>query len=220
MQGKATVILPALNELLAITEVVKQVQKAGCGVLVVDNASEDGTGMAAEWAGAKVIHEPRRGKGFATLAGIKVVETEYVIIGDADGTYPLVSSIPHILYLLGSGYDVVMCSRTCKMPGAMSRRNKVGNWVLTKTASILYGVPIQDLCTGLWGFKTEFLKSLNVKSVGFTFEAELLVSSVKAKGSIAQLPIVYYPREFGSNSKLKLKVGFEILWFLVKESIR
>ena len=81
-------------------------------------------------------------------------------------------------------------------------------------ASILYGRRVSDVCTGMWGFRTESVRSLDLKSVGFTLEAEIYAKAVKQGYEIEELP-VYYRRRVG-RAKLRAVDGLKILWFLVK----
>lgn len=85
---KASVIIPALNEAQTIADVVKAA-KAAPGVrevIVVSDGSRDGTGVAAQRAGADVVIElPRRvGKGGAVMTGVDRARGEVVIMLDGD----------------------------------------------------------------------------------------------------------------------------------------
>ncbi len=61
-------------------------------MVVVDNGSTDRSAEIAAEHGAIVVHEEQRGYGSAYLAGLAVAQGEFIVMGDADGTYPLVSS--------------------------------------------------------------------------------------------------------------------------------
>ncbi len=96
---KATVLIPAFNEEKTVGEVVRAARGAGFPVVVADDGSTDGTARAARDAGAVVVRLPEnRGKGAAYAAGLKAVDTPYVILLDAD----LVGLKPeHLEALLG-----------------------------------------------------------------------------------------------------------------------
>ena len=90
-----SVVIPCLNEEAAVGDVVAQArvgieQTGRTGeVIVVDNASTDRSAEVAVSGGAIVIEELRRGYGSAYLAGLAQARGEYVVMGDADGTYPM-----------------------------------------------------------------------------------------------------------------------------------
>ena len=97
--ARATVLIPAFNEEKTVGEVVRAALEAGFPVVVADDGSTDATARVAEEAGAAVVRLPEnRGKGAAYAAGLKAVDTPYVVLLDAD----LVGLKPeHIEALLG-----------------------------------------------------------------------------------------------------------------------
>lgn len=82
---RVTVIIPALNEELAIGVVVREIP-AGLvhEIIVVDNGSTDRTAEVARAAGARVIAEPARGYGAACLAGVRAADAEILVFLDGD----------------------------------------------------------------------------------------------------------------------------------------
>src|SRR4051812_16328902 len=97
---KVSVVIPCLNEAENIEACVKRafdaLRDAGIPgeVVVADNASEDGSPELAAAAGARVVHEPRRGYGSAYLAGFDAARGDYIVMADADMTYDF-NEIPH-----------------------------------------------------------------------------------------------------------------------------
>ena len=79
-------------------------------VIVVDNGSTDGSAQIAAEHGATVVHEQRPGYGSAYLAGLAHARGEYVVMADADGTYPL-HELRRIRRRLDAGDDLVVGSR-------------------------------------------------------------------------------------------------------------
>ena len=101
-------------------------------VVVADNASEDRSAELAAAAGARVVHEPRRGYGSAYLAGFAAARGRYIVMGDADLTYDF-HEIPRFVEKLDEGAELVMGDRMDNIhPGAMPWLHRyVGNPVLT-----------------------------------------------------------------------------------------
>jgi glycosyltransferase involved in cell wall biosynthesis len=214
---KVSVVLPALNEEEAIGKViheipVEELKSKGyqTEIIVVDNGSTDKTAEIAAAQGAKVISEPNRGKGRAIRTGFGTVSGDFVFMIDSDFTYPA-GYITQMVGLLENGYDVVLGSRLngAVEHGAMKRLNLIGNHLLAFLANLLYGTRVSDLCTGLWGFKVDVLRSLNLDAVGFELEANMLIEVAKRKYRIGEIPIQY--RKRATASKLgSIRAGWGI----------
>ena len=90
-----SVVIPCLNEEEAVGKVVDQalegIRRSGRTgeVIVVDNASTDRSAEVAAEHGAIVVREERPGYGSAYLAGLAHARGEYIVMGDADETYPM-----------------------------------------------------------------------------------------------------------------------------------
>jgi len=216
------VILPALNEEATIAQVIDEIplqalRKQGyrVNIVVVDNNSTDHTAQIAREKGAKVIFEPRRGKGRAVRTALNAVKADYVFMLDADYTYPA-TYICDMLELLQGGSPVVTGSRLSgqREKGAMSRLNFVGNYLLSWMASILYQARTTDLCTGYWGLRGEVIPALKLSADGFQIEAELFTQLARRGYRIAELPI-YYRRRMSSPKLSSLKDGIKIGWTLL-----
>ncbi len=216
-QSSICIILPALNEELTICKVIDEIPKQalereGCQVevLVVDGNSSDQTRQIAQEKGARVITEPRRGKGRAMRTALASVKADFVFMLDADYTYPA-TYIPDMLKILCQDYSVVIGSRLRgqREKGAMRRLNLFGNFLLSLMASVLYQTRISDLCTGYWGMRGEVIPNLRLLADGFQLEAELFTQLVRKGYRIAEVPIYYRRRE--AKTKLsRIKDGIKI----------
>src|SRR5207302_1001424 len=148
---------PCLDEEAAIGAVVDQAWEGieGSGrsgeVIVVDNGSIDRSAAIAGEHGATVIFEPRRGYGSAYLAGIAHARGDFVVMADADGTYP-VNELARFVDELESGADLVLGSRFKGRihEGAMPWSNRwIGNPILTGLLNRLFGIRVSDAHTGM-----------------------------------------------------------------------
>jgi len=218
MNNEVTVVLPAYNEEESIGGVIDEILAlpVKCDILVVDNGSTDETYNIATYKDVKVITEPEKGKGSAIRKGFKLAKTPYVVMMNSDYTYPAVYIEDLLWRMKELEFDVVMGERLEKERNSMSPINSFGNKLLSYLASFLYGRSVSDVCTGLWGFRKTALDKFNLTSGGFTLEADLFVNSVRNDCLIDYLPISYRPRINGSKAKLRIKDGFKIGWFLVK----
>jgi len=211
-----TVLIPAYNEEATIGDVITDARDSGvdCHILVGDNNSTDSTWQKCVEKGVFPVMVSRKGKGNVIQALIKKVQTPYVIMVDADRTYPLQAAMRPIVNYLVDDYDVVTCPRIHKIDGAMSMSHKLGNLVLSRLASFIYRYPVTDLCTGLWGFRTPVLKGFGIKSKGFTLETEIFTKAISGMWSIKSCPITYHPRPIKSKSKLEVMDAIRIILYL------
>ncbi|UCG10284.1 MAG: glycosyltransferase [Dehalococcoidia bacterium] len=219
---RVCIIIPTLNEAEAIGKLIDEIPREAMQqkgyeveVLVTDGASTDRTGKIAEARGAKVIVEPKQGKGRQMRKALQMVDADFIFMLDGDYTYPP-SYITEMLELLRHTYPVVIGSRLRGKieKGGMSLLNMIGNHLLTLMANLLYKTRISDLCTGYWGMRREVIPNLSLTSNGFDFEAELLGQIAKKGYQIGEVPIYYRRRQ--TPPKLRsIRDGLRIGWSLI-----
>jgi glycosyltransferase involved in cell wall biosynthesis len=219
-----SVVIPCLNEAETIAECVTRAREALQAnglhgeVIVADNGSSDGSPDLAAEAGARVVHEPRRGYGSAYLAGFGAARGEYVVMADADLTYDF-GDIPRFVEQLESGAQLVMGDRMDNIhPGAMPWLHRyVGNPILTGVLNLFFRTGVKDAHCGMRGFRRDILPVLDLRTTGMEFASEMVIRSAKEHLDIRQLPIEYHPR--GGESKLSsFRDGWRHLRFLLVHS--
>ena len=197
-----TVVIPCLNEEEAVGKVVDQalegIRRSGRTgeVLVVDNGSTDRSAEVAGAHGARVVTERRRGYGSAYLTGLEDARGEYIVMGDADGTYPLQELGPFV-DRLEAGDDLVMGSRfKGTIHGdAMPFLNRfVGNPILTGMLNLLFGVKVSDAHCGMRAIRKDAAAALELHSTGMEFASEMVFKAYRRGMSVSEIPIDYYPR--------------------------
>ena len=198
------VMLPALDEADAVAQVVMGVPldkltRAGYDttIVLIDGGSTDGTQKIAMDLGCKVINQTSKGKGAGMRQGFKEFQAgdyDELVMLDVDGTYDP-AEIPLLLKSL-QRHDLVIGDRLNGelADDAMTKMNWIGNHLLTWFAVSLYGVKINDLCTGYWAFTRKAIDKLQLNSMRFEIEAEMYTSAVRRKLSIGQVPISYQRR--------------------------
>lgn len=223
---KVCIVLPTLNEALAIGNVIEEIPQSvleekgyQVDVLVVDGNSTDSTLKIAQSKGARILIESRRGKGRQIRTALEDAHADYIFMIDGDYTYPT-TYIPEMLEVLKK-YPVVIGSRLKgkRQKGALRRLHLLGNHLITLLANILYGTRISDLCTGFWGFRREVIQSLNLTSDGFQLEAELLTQLAKKGYQIGEIPILYRKR-VGKTKLAVLQDGIRIARLLIVKRFR
>jgi glycosyltransferase involved in cell wall biosynthesis len=219
-----SVVIPCLNEAENIVECVTRAREAlvrnniAGEVVVADNDSEDGSRELAEAAGARVVHEPRRGYGSAYLAGFAAARGEFIVMGDADLTYDF-DEIPRFVAELQDGADMVIGDRMENIhPGAMPWLHRyVGNPLLSGFLNLLFRTGVSDAHCGMRALRTDTLPQLDLRTTGMEFASEMVIRAAKEDLDIRQFPIEYHPR--GGESKLSsFRDGWRHLRFLLVHS--
>ena len=209
------VVIPCRNEALSIAKVVDDFRRAlpDALIVVVDNASTDDTAAVARAAGATVLRESRRGKGFAVVRGFRATrDADYVVIVDGDDTYPA-ESVHVLLDGLRSGADMTIGSRLRTFDdGAYRAGHTFGNRLFIALVRMLFGVRTEDLFSGYRAFTQRFLNLSPLIAQGFEIEAELSMQALAGGFVVTEVPIHYRARGEGSVSKLNtLRDGYRIL---------
>ena len=218
-----SVVIPCLNEAANIERCVAwalTLTENGIAgeVVVADNDSDDDSAELARAAGARVVHERRRGYGHAYMAGFGAARGRHIVMADADLTYDF-GEIPRFLAELETGADLVMGDRMDGIqPGAMPWLHRyVGNPLLSGTLNLFFRTGVRDAHCGMRAFRRERLVELDLRTTGMEFASEMVIRAAKAKLDIRQLPIDYHPR--GGTSKLSsFRDGWRHLRFLLVHS--
>jgi glycosyltransferase involved in cell wall biosynthesis len=197
-----SVVIPCLNEEEAVGAVVDQAwegihrSRRSGEVIVVDNASTDRSAEVAAEHGAIVVREERPGYGSAYLAGLAQARGEYIVMGDADETYPLRELAPFV-ERLAAGDDLVVGSRfegTIHGEAMPWLNRHVGNPILTGLLNLLFGVKISDAHCGMRAVRSDALPILDLHSTGMEFASEMVFKAFRRKLQVSEIPIDYYPR--------------------------
>jgi glycosyltransferase involved in cell wall biosynthesis len=197
-----SVVIPCLNEEEAVGTVVRKAwegitRSARSGeVIVVDNGSTDGSARVAAAEGAAVLHEPRRGYGRAYLTGIEHAHGEYIVMADADDTYP-VNELGGFVDALESGKDLVLGSRFEGRihEGAMPWSHRwIGNPILTGMLNRLFGIRVSDAHCGMRAARRSALQRLDLHSTGMEFASEMVFKAFRRNLAVGEIPIDYFPR--------------------------
>ena len=219
------VIIPTLNEQWGLGPTIKEINHylENPSVLVVDGRSIDSTTTVAKSLGAEVIFQKGLGKGDAIATALekcKGKEIEYLVIIDADFTYPAVY-FDRILEILIENPEVGMVCGNRFMAkvqfGESFNKFKVGNTILSFLHKHLNGVNMIDPLTGLRVIRWSIVKDWTPKSKGFDIEVELN-HLVDSRGfNIVEIPIEYRSRI--GKKKLSARHGLTILKRIILQSL-
>jgi glycosyltransferase involved in cell wall biosynthesis len=225
--SKVSIVIPALNEEGVVGKTVRSIDAESLKklnldveIIVVDNNSTDNTAKEAREAGAKVVTEKRRGYGSAYLRGLREAKGDIIVMGDADGTYPLDNTAEFIEPLLNGQADFVIGSRLKGNihDGAMPWLHRyIGNPVLTFTGNFLFKTRVSDFHCGMRAFTRDALNKMSLHTTGMEFATEMIVEAGRKNLRIAEIPIEY--RKRGGKAKLNsFSDGWRHLRFMLMYS--
>ena len=197
---KVSVVIPAFNEEQGVGPVVVELLETlgrhglEAEIIVVDDGSTDKTASAAAAAGARVLrHRSNRGYGAALKSGISAASNDYVVITDADGTYPS-KYIPELLASLETA-DMVVGARTganVKIP--LVRRP--AKWLLNRLANYMTNSKIPDLNSGLRAFRRNVaMQYFTILPDQFSWTTTITLAMHCDKYAVTYLPIDYLARK-------------------------
>jgi glycosyltransferase involved in cell wall biosynthesis len=213
--GSVTIVVPAFNEGESIGAVVAEL-KAAAGwheVLVIDDGSTDGTGKAAQDAGARVVRHPyNKGNGASVKTAIREARSEFIAIVDGDGQHRP-EDTARLIAPLGE-YDLVVGARDPRTQATAGRR--AGNAVLNWLASYLTERHIPDLTSGFRAARREYLlEFIHLLPNGFSTPTTTTLAFLKAGYNVTFEPIAARPRV--GTSKIRLASdGAKFLLILLK----
>ena len=212
------VIIPCFNEEHSIEKTIEEINKSSnivTKIIVVDNASEDSTAIRAQNAGAFVVHEPVRGKGFAFRRGLTEIDQDcrMVFLVDGDYTYGIDQLNLAAEKINVFGYDMVVGARVESEKSSSYRfGHKFGNKLLTQVHNVMFGMEISDSLSGWRLMSRGFALSFTAGASRFELETELNAHAYHLRSAVIEVPVLYRDRPQNSISKLNTySDGFKIL---------
>ncbi|MGC3990947.1 MAG: glycosyltransferase family 2 protein [Chthoniobacteraceae bacterium] len=214
-QLSVSVLIPAYNEEGAIEETVAKIAQQrthfkDLEIVVINDGSKDRTSEIARTLPVTLIEHPvNRGYGAALKTGLQHAKYDYILIADADGTYPL-EDIPK-LCADATTYDMVVGARTGDVVQIPLIR-RPGKWIITRLAEYLSQQDIPDLNSGLRVFRKDVaLRFLTLYPDGFSFTTTITLSMLTNHYRVKFVPINYHRRIGKSSIKPSDFINFTIL---------
>jgi dolichol-phosphate mannosyltransferase len=221
------VVVPTYDERENLEPLVEQIlsQREGIEVLIVDDASPDGTGeladrLAAQDARVGVIHRPAKsGLGSAYREGLQRAldrGADVIVQMDADFSHPP-ATLPDMLDTL-EDCDVVIGSRYLKgitvvnWPIERILISWFGNWYARKVT----GLPLTDTTSGFRAMRRSALEAAEIgrsRADGYAFQIELNFRLLRRGARVREIPFLFLDRTRG-ESKLSPRIGLEAIWMV------
>lgn len=220
--SRYSVVIPCHNEADSIAEVLKSVEKIlpEAEIIVVDDGSSDSTfEVVSNIPEVNIVRlERNRGKGIALLKGVEACESEFVIFMDGDGQDP-----PEDLLLLvegiEKGFKFVNGSKFkgSMEPGAISKPNYYGNRFMSGLINLLFGASVTDSQSGFRAIKKNVIMDMDIRSVEYEIETEMLCKALKAGVDVLEVPVTRRARTGGTTGFRRIRNGTRVLLTIFKE---
>lgn len=209
-----SVVLPAHNEEGNISNTV-----ADCvayltaavpdyEVIVVNDGSKDRTREIVEGLGRQnpkvvlVNHDVNRGYGSALRSGFDKASLEYIFFMDSDGQFDI-KDLDKLIPFADAGRAVIGYREN----RADSFIRSLNAWMYGLYIRLVFGLGVRDMDCAFKIFPSEAYRKVRpIKSDGALFSAEFLIKLKKAGYTFKEVPVMHFPRQFGSQSGANLKV--------------
>jgi glycosyltransferase involved in cell wall biosynthesis len=228
---EALVVLPTYNESQNLEKVVAGVRYFGHDVLVVDDASPDGTAeiadrLAAADPGVRVLHRPRKlglGSAYEDAFRIGLAEGSNLFVEmDADGSH-LAKDLESIIDAARGSRGLAIGSRYIR--GGQIEGWPVHRWLLSWAANvycrILLGLSTRDCTSGFRCYTRELLEQIGLDEVvsqGYSFQIEMVHRTKKLGYPIVEVPIRFEDRVAGASKVSRGEVR-RALWTVLRLSL-
>lgn len=211
--SKLWAVIPAYNEERHIASVLEETKRYVQNIVVVDDGSSDRTYDLAVAADVHVLRNiVNMGKGSTLRTGC-----EYALMNGAESIVALDSDGQHkpseILLLVDAlhGADIVFGCRklTSDMPAIL----KFGNWFITNSVRLLFGIAIQDTQSGFRAFTADAYRRIRWKASDYSVESEMIANAGKQGLKYREVTIstIYNDKYKGTTVIDGIKIVFNML---------
>jgi len=218
-----SLVLPMFNEMDYIKKAVSRAVSVlepittDFEIIIVDDASNDGSEEIADRLSGndnriKVIHHKKNRKlGGVLKSGFALASKEIVIYTDID--MPFDYSLLEKFIALMDGADIINGYRA-------DYRESFKRIIYSKVYNILikaiFGLKVKDVNFSMKIFKKRVIDSINLKSEGSFINAEALAKAQYLMYKIKEVPVVYFPRQWGSSRLSAIPVIIKIIYEMIK----
>ena len=211
-----TLIIPAKQESEALPKVLQEINDLECEIIVILESTDIVTVDSIKNFNCKLVYQSGKGFGDALIEGINNVQTKFLCIFNADGSFD--PKYLNEMLKICENHDYVFSSRYLKNAGSEDDTivTKIGNFIFSTLGNILFSVKLSDiLFTYILG-KTSSFRALNLKCKDFCLCVEIPINAKKMKASYKDIPSYERKRIAGNKKVNEFRDGFKILIYMIK----
>ena len=212
-----TLVIPAKYETESLPKVLEEIKNYNLNIIIVLEATDEETIEAAKNFNCKIIHQSSKGYGNALIEGINNVQTEYLCIFNADGSFDP-KYLNQMLNICSNNKDFVFSSRYLKGAGSEDDTivTQFGNFFFSLLGRMLFSLKLSDiLYTYILG-KADSFKLLDLKCNDFCLCVEIPINAKKKGLSYLDLPSYERKRIAGKKKVNEFRDGLRILIYMIK----
>ena len=222
---KISILIPCYNEVKSLEKCVNNILELSKlefpkEIIVIDDFSNDGSREVIKKLFDQkkiqkfILKEKNEGKGAAIRSGIKEVTGDLVLIQDSDLEYNPKDYNKLIDPFLNNNADVVYGSRyiSTETKRVLLFWHGLANRILTLLCNMVTNLYLSDMETGYKVFKTEHIKSIEIKENRFGFEPEITIKLAKKKLKFYEVGISYNGRSYDEGKKIGIKDAFRAIY--------
>ena len=225
---KVSIIIPCYNESDFVEKILDKINSQAIiskEIIVVNDGSNDKTSQILDECFKKnkinilLNHDFNKGKGEALKTGLNKATGEIIIFQDSDLEYDPEDYNKLIDPIISDKADIVYGSRFLgneKGQRILYYWHRVGNFLLTTLTNILTNINFTDMETGYKAFKTEIIKSINLKENSFGIEPEITIKLALKNYRFYEVGISYNGRTYEEGKKIKIQDFFIAIYCLIK----
>ena len=211
---KLTLLIPAKNESQSLPVVLRELNDYQLNILVVLEENDYATINSIKDYNLKILRQKDLGYGAALIEGIQAINTEYLCVFNADGSFEPRDLKP--MMDLCKTNDFIFATRYKKNAGSDDDTylTKIGNFFFTLFGKIFFSLRISDILYTYVLGKTAAFKKVNLKSKNFNICVELPIKVKIEKMKYLDFPSKERARIAGFKKVNEFRDGFKILWYM------
>ena len=215
--AKLTLIIPAKNEAESLPKVLSELKDCGFKIIVIVEESDISTIESIKNFECEIVYQPDKGYGNALIEGINNVESDYLCIFNADGSFDP-KYLDQMLRCSENEIDFVFASRYMDGGGSDDDTflTKIGNYFFSTFGKIFFSLKISDILFTFVLGKTESFKKLNLQSNDFCLCVEMPIKAKRLKMNMIDIPSFERSRIAGKKKVNEFRDGFKILVYMIR----
>ena len=218
MLDEITLIIPAKSEKESLPKILDKLNIYTFKYLIILSKEDNDTIKVIEKYNPKIIYQKSFGYGDALIEGIKNVQTKYLVILNADGSFKLEEIEPMYKKIKSENLDLVFASRY-KSSNSGSEDDTIltyiGNKIFTYIGKIFFSLSISDILYTFVIADTKKIQMLNLTQKDFRLCVELPIKAKKNNLKVSDIDAYELKRIGGTKKVNEIKDGFLILMHMI-----